>query len=67
MAIRVTDEMLAEQLEKAMRRNGYLREALKLLVADVRSIGEPPPQLFVALAKADEALAMCGVKEESDV
>ena len=32
-------------------------QALRLLVSDIRSLGEPPEQLLVALAKAEEALA----------
>lgn len=32
-------------------------EALRLLVSDIRSLGSPPEQLLVALAKAEEALA----------
>ncbi len=36
--------------------------ALRLLVADVRSLGEPPAQLLVALAYADAALA--GAQED---
>lgn len=31
-------------------------EALRLLVSDIRSLGSPPEQLLVALAKAEEAL-----------
>lgn len=33
-----------------------IESALRLLVADIRSLGEPPAQLLVALAYADAAL-----------